>query len=172
MPVSQKYSQCMHKALHYHKIMRNFPKIIRKVCKIMQKFSDKKWILAIYHGIYAFRDKGQNCHLLFFRNREKYFALSLKLFRYCNLLACNYKFILLLREIRCYCMPFCQFYFFLLNTKNIYYYFENISIYYRETSLSFFFFLVIKFFFTLTLTMIPFGLHFISLPTPTNFKEA
>ena len=71
----------MHKALNYHKIMRNFPKKeIRKVRKIMQKFSDKKRILAIYHEIYAFSDKGQNCPLVLFTQSREMFRVIIKAF--------------------------------------------------------------------------------------------
>ena len=56
--VNAKFTQYMHEAVTYHKIMRNFPKIIRKVRKIRQKFPDKKRSLAILHAIYALGDKG------------------------------------------------------------------------------------------------------------------
>ena len=46
----------------------------------MQKFSDKKRILAIYHEIYAFSDKGQNCPLVFFPQSREIFRVIIKTF--------------------------------------------------------------------------------------------
>ena len=46
----------------------------------MQKFSDKKQILAIYHEIYAFSDKDQNCPLVLFTQSREMFRVIIKTF--------------------------------------------------------------------------------------------